>query len=109
MKVAYHPLVVEYLEQLTFELYEKGFFGFYESACEYVDKLVDYINANIHIKLTKKASPCFNKYGNEMNYITYKPNNLTTWYIFFNVDNNRYLIRYITNNHVSGHLLSESL
>jgi len=107
MKVAYHPLVVDFLEQLTFELYKKGYFGFYESACEYVDRLVDDINANIHIKPNKKAPPYFNKYGKKLNYIAYTPNNLTTWYIFFNVDDNRYLIRYITNNHVSGHLLSE--
>ena len=44
MKVAYHPLVIDFLEQLTFELYEKGYFGFYDSACEYVDKMVDDIS-----------------------------------------------------------------
>ena len=88
-------------------MYEKGYFGFYESGCEYVDRMVDDINANIRIKLTKKAPPYFNKYGRNLTYISYIPNNQNTWYIFFNVDDNRYLIRYITNNHVSGHLLSE--
>ena len=47
IKVAYHPLVIDFLEQLTFELYENGYFGFYDSACEYVDKMVDYISSII--------------------------------------------------------------
>jgi len=105
VKIAYHPLVIDFLEQLTFALYEKGYLGFYDSACDYVDKMVDYISDNIHVDRYKKAPPCFNSYGKNMLYITYQPNNQTTWYIFFNVNDNRYLIRYITNNHVSGHLL----
>ena len=105
MKVAYHPLVIDFLEQLTFALYENGYFGFYDSACEYVDRMVDDISSNIHVKPHKKAPPYFNKYGKNMFYISYQSNNQTTWYIFFNMNDNRYLIRYITNNHVSGHLL----
>jgi hypothetical protein len=105
MKVAYHPLVIDFLDELTFALYEKGYVGFYDSACEYVDRMVDDISSNIHIKLCKKAPPHFNKYGKNMFYVSYQPNNQTTWYIFFNVNDDRYLIRFITNNHVSGHLL----
>lgn len=105
IKVAYHPLVIDFLEQLTFELYKKGYFGFYDSACEYVDKIIDDISSNIHIKPSKKAPSYFSKYGKNMFYISYQPNYQTTWYIFFNVYDSRYLIRYITNNHVSGHLL----
>ena len=105
IKVAYHPLVIDFLEQLTFELYEKGYFGFYDSACEYVDRIIDDISSNIHIKPYKKAPPYFNKFGQNMFYVFYQSSDQTTWYIFFNVNDNRYLIRYITNNHLSGHLL----
>ena len=105
MKVAFHPLVIDYLEELTFALYEKGYFGFYDSACEYVDRMVNDISSNIHLKLCKKAPPYFSKYGKNMFYVSYQSNNQTTWYIFFNVNDDRYLIRFITNNHVSGHLL----
>ena len=105
MNVAFHPHVIDFLEQLTFELYEKGYFGFYDSACEYVDRMIDDISSNIHIKLCKKAPLHFNKFGKNMFYTSYQPNDQTTWYIFFNVNDERYLIRYITNNHVSGHLL----
>lgn len=105
MKVAFHPLVIDYLEELTFKLYEKDYFGFYDAACEYVDKMVDDISSNIHIKAHQKAPAYFNKYGKNMFYISYQPNEQTTWYIFFNVNDDRYLIRYITNNHTSGHLI----
>jgi hypothetical protein len=104
IKVAYHPLVVDFLEQLTFELYEKGYYGFYDSACEYIDRMVAYISTNIQVKPSKKAPRYFNKYGKNMFYISYQANDQTTWYIFYNINDDRYLIRYITNNHVSGHL-----
>ncbi len=104
MKVAYHPLVIDYLEQLTFELYKKEYFGFYKSACEYVDKMIDYISSNIHDRPHHKAPSFFESYGKNMLFITYLPNKQTTWYILFNVNDNRYLVRYITNNHVAGHL-----
>ena len=41
MSVAFHPVVIDFLDQLTFALYERGYFGFYDSACEYVDRMVD--------------------------------------------------------------------
>ena len=104
MNVAFHPLVINYLDQLAFDLYKKEYFGFYETACEYIDKIVDDISNNIHLKPHKKAPRHFTKHGRNMYYITYQSNRQTTWYIFFNVNDNRYLIRYITNNHVSGHL-----
>ncbi len=104
MKVAYHPQVIDFLEQLTFALCKREYFSFYEAACEYVDKMIDYISSNIHVRPNHKAPSIFESYGKNMLYITYQPNKQTTWYIFFNVNHNRYLIRYITNNHVSGHL-----
>jgi hypothetical protein len=62
IKVAYHPLVVDFLEQLTFALYEKGYFGFYDSACEYIDRMVAYISSNIQVKPFKKAPSYFNPF-----------------------------------------------
>jgi hypothetical protein len=104
MKIAFDPMVLDYLDELAFQLYKNEYFGFYETACEYVDKMVDDIISNIHLKPHKKAPQVFTKYGYGMSYFTYQPNKQTTWYIFFNENNNRYLIRFITNNHVSGHL-----
>jgi len=44
IKIAFHPPVVDYLDQLIFILYKKGYFGFIDSAIDYIDKLVDFIN-----------------------------------------------------------------
>lgn len=100
MNVMFSPEVIEYLDALTYKLYQKGYFGFIESAKEYVDKLTDDIHFNIHKRQKKVAPPRFKKYGSH--YVTYHANKRTTWYIFFWLKNNRYIIRYITNNHTSG-------
>lgn len=107
IKIAFHPSVVDYLEQLTFTLYKKGYFGFIDSAINYIDKMIDFINKNIDTRPPKKAPAFFDVYGRNMNYITYQSNKQTTWYIFFIENDNRYLIKYITNNHVSGHLFDD--
>ncbi len=104
ISTAFHPSVVEYLDELTFTLYKKGYFGFIDSATDYTDKLIDFIEKNIHSRPHKKAPAYFNNFGKNMYYITYQPNKQTTWYIFFIENTNRYLIKFITNNHVSGHL-----
>lgn len=103
MNVIILPEVAEYLDELTNVLYNKGYFGFIESAKDYTDRLTDYIVDNISHKTKHKAPRYFNRYGKEMYYITFKPNQRTTWYIFFQIREDRYLIRYITNNHISAH------
>ncbi|MDA3816865.1 MAG: hypothetical protein PF486_05765, partial [Prolixibacteraceae bacterium] len=96
----------DYLDHLAYTLYAENYFGFINSAIEYIDKMVDYITDNIQAKPHKKTPPFFDKYGEDLLYITYQPNKQTTWYIFFIVNNNRYLIKYMTNNHASGHLFN---
>ena len=100
--VAYHPLVVVQLNHLSDILYEQEYFGCMEHAKQYVVRLKDYIEQNIPFLLNKPAPPHFAKYGTRMKYITYNPNKQTTWYIFFQQKGNRYLVRYITNNHTEG-------
>jgi len=100
MKVIYAPEVVDYIDNLILILFEKGYFGFPESAKTYVSKLTSDIESSIHLKLKKFTSPRFKKYGTH--YVTYKPNKNTTWYVFFSFRTDRYLIRFITNNHVSA-------
>ena len=100
MKVIYAPEVVDYIDNLILILFEKGYFGFPESAKTYVSKLTSDIERSIHLKLKKASPPRFKKYGTH--YVTYKPNKNTTWYVFFSFRTDRYLIRFITNNHVSA-------
>lgn len=100
MNVVILPEVADYLEDLTYKLYLKEYFGFIDSARKYVDDLVDDIQYNIQNKVKKTSPARFRRYGSH--YVTYRPNKRTTWYIFFHVKGDRYLIGYITNNHVSA-------
>lgn len=100
MNVVFSPEIAEYLDELTYKLYLKGYFSYIESAKEYVNKLTDDVHQNIHKKQKKISPPRFKRFGSH--YITYRPNKRTTWYIFFWAKDDNYLIRYITNNHVSA-------
>lgn len=103
MRVLFAPEVEEDLYELIEILIEKGYLGTYAFAISYVEDLVSDIPRNIHTKLKKKAPAFFERYGKNMQYITYRRNANTTWYIFFSVvEENIYFIKYITNNHVSG-------
>jgi hypothetical protein len=95
-EVIIKPEVVDYLTELINVLYKEEYFGFFESSLEYVDKIIDFIFEipQAKPKLTKK-----NRFGNY--YCTYKPNKNTSWYIVFDVEDNIYLVKLITNNHSS--------
>lgn len=95
--VQYLPEVEDYLNDLVLILFQKEYFGFLESADNYVDTLVDFIDLNID-NVISKSSPFELKYLGA-NYFKYKANNTTTWYIFFEKSDSRYLVRFITNNH----------
>lgn len=89
--------VTAFLEDLIILLYEKEYFGFESDAQEYVDNIYDFIEHNLPI------FPCRNTPMNLLNlgskYIFYKANQNTTWYIFFENQDNRYLVTFITNNY----------
>ncbi|MDR0793322.1 MAG: hypothetical protein LBE82_08425 [Chitinophagaceae bacterium] len=91
-----------YFDELTETLFWQNYFGFVDSALRYVSDMKEYIEINI-AKLTKYPAPTyFSKYQTGMQYVTYRPNNRTTWYFFFLQNGNKYLICYITNNHFEG-------
>jgi hypothetical protein len=101
MKVRYSRNVEEYLWELIEILYYKGYFGFKESAYQYVDTLIDEIDATIAIKPHKPAPEYFSKYGHALRYAAFPKNRNTTWYVFFNIlENDIYFVRFISNNHV---------
>jgi hypothetical protein len=100
MKVLFSSDVESYLFDLIETLYYKNYFSFYENAEQYVFALIEDIQQNIAIKTKHLSPPRFRKYGTH--YITYHPNKHTTWYIFFKFKGDRFLIGYITNNHISA-------
>ncbi len=97
IKVQYLSDVKERLRELVFVLYEKEYFSFLESSFDYVDRLVDFIEQDIATFPSKRTPDKLIKFGS--NYVYYKANKHTTWYIFFEKKDNRYLVTYITNNH----------
>lgn len=107
MKVAYTKVVQVYLWELIETLYCKNYFGFKAFAREYVLELINDMEATIHIKQKHKATGSFSRYGKDLWYVSYTKNKRTTWYFFFSYHpaDDVYFIRYITNNHVAGHLL----
>jgi hypothetical protein len=101
-QVIFLPEVGKYLEVISFILYDEGYFGLKKSCIEYIGKLVNYANQCVGIIADKPAPPYFIRYGWNMRYITYHENKKTSWYIFFQHENDKFLIRYITNNHVAA-------
>jgi hypothetical protein len=88
--------VIDYLDNLVFELYDNEYFGFIESSDVFVIKLVDFIHQSIETFPARKTPAKLQFYGS--NYIFYKSNQQTTWYVFFDKEDHDYLITGIINN-----------
>ena len=110
MKVLFLPEVQEYYDNLERILYEKGYFSFLDSSKKYVKELIDDIENTLPIRLHKPAPKHFEKYGKDLHYATFNKSNRTTWYAFFTKHQQGediiYLVRYISNNHVTGQFLN---
>ena len=87
------PLINK-LNSLVDILYYKEYFGFRDSAKDYVNAIYDFIYT---IPTLKHRQTKNKKHGGY--YCRYKPNKNTTWYITFDIEDDLYLIKDITNNH----------
>ena len=87
-------LVKLQLRELALTLFNEEYFGFVTDAEDYVNIIVDFI---FTIPTIKHKQTSFTKYGSY--YCKYKHNSKTTWYIVFDVQDDVYLIKFITNNH----------
>jgi hypothetical protein len=90
MKVVFDSEVEEYLSQLVDILHSQEYFGFKESAYQYVDNLIDDITGNIQSKVKKPAPEHFYKYGKGLQYSVFKKNSNTSWHVFFNYEDDIY-------------------
>jgi len=90
--------ISDFLENLVQILFDEEYFGFREQAQTYVRQIYDFIEFELVNFPFRKTPEKLLRYGS--NYVFYKANNRTTWYVFFEQNENRYLITYITNNHV---------
>lgn len=109
MKVLFLLEVRMYFQELQDILFEKEYFGFEESAVQYVRDLIFDIEATLPERVSKIAPPYFNRYGKELRYASFRKNRNTQWYVFFNKyrENGEviYLVRYISNNHMIAQYL----
>jgi hypothetical protein len=106
IEVRFHKDVLSYFDELVDILIDESYFSFLESAIQYTEDLIDYVNHNVNIKNSKIAPIYFSVYGDNLHYITYHRSRRTTWYIFFQYVGEYYLVRHITNNHVAGQYFS---
>ena len=97
IEVVFTSSVIQYLNDLVLVLYRKQYFGFIESAEEYVSNIYKEVPERIKKTPHKKAPKSLQYLG--LNYIFYKSNVRTTWYIFFEKSNQNYLITGILNNY----------
>lgn len=97
IKIFYKPDVALFLNELIYILYKENYFSYLENAINYKDKIIDFIESNI-AKFPHKNTPLpIHSLGSK--YLFYHSNSRTTWYIFFEYEEDQYLITYITNNH----------
>lgn len=95
--IIYSPEVKIYFIELIDVLFEKEYFGFSESAEEYVNKIREFIEQKIGFYPSKNTPLELLKFG-EM-YIRYESNSNTSWYIFYSQVEQTYFIKLISNNH----------
>lgn len=97
-KVIFRQGLLDYLEYLIFHLHESGYFVFKESSFQYVGKIIDFIYEKIETFPHKNTPEKLIFLGKQ--FIIYKSNNKTSWYIFFDITNEgAFLITNILNNH----------
>lgn len=97
-KVVVKPAALEFLNELIEVLVKKEYFGFLDSAEEYVNWLYDFILHDLPEQKPRKTPKGLKRYGRY--YTKLKSNKRTTWYIFFDELNKHYIVKHITNNHV---------
>jgi hypothetical protein len=97
IKIIYKNDLAIFFNSLIYDLYAQEYFGFLESAIEYKEKIIQYIESNIGKALTREAPDKLKFLGSR--YFFYKMNSYTTWYIFYEQKESSYLITEIFNNH----------
>ena len=97
VNIRYLPEFEYYLENLIETLFLQEYFGFEDYAQNFVARIIDYIEANLSILPSKKTPTQLRQFGS--NYVFYKANHRTTWYVFFEKSQNNFLITNIINSH----------
>jgi hypothetical protein len=86
--------LISKLNDLETLLHKKGYFGFKESAIDYVNKIYDEIEAIPNRKARKSKDKKLGEF-----YVTYRPNRNTIYCIVFSKKGNSYYIEDLITNH----------
>lgn len=97
--VVFQKNATDYLNHLIEVLFNLQYFTFEESAQQYVSNIFDFIENELPYSSHRQTPKKLKNHGSK--YAIYQSNKRTTWYIFFENQDNRYLITYIMNNHMS--------
>jgi len=97
IEILYNPEVEDFLFDLVYILFKNDYFSYLENAEKYKDNIIDFVENNIKSFPAKKTPNAILYLGS--NYIFYKSNARTTWFIFFEQYQNNYLVTNIINNH----------
>lgn len=97
VEVVFKKELVDYLDELVHILFKEAYFSYPENAQIYVDTRVDFINDTITTFPSKVTPQNLKHLGS--NYIFYKSNKRTTWYVFFENKKNAYVITGIINSY----------
>ena len=89
--------VIYFLDRLIEQLYQFDYFSYKENATYYIFKIYDFIENDIHTFPHKQTPKKLSYLGS--NYIFYKSNARTTWYIFFEKFEENCVVTGILNNH----------
>ncbi|MBC7525071.1 MAG: hypothetical protein H7239_11610 [Flavobacterium sp.] len=85
-----------YLDDLIEILYKKDYFGFLESAEEYISSIYEFIYSSINTFPSKETPSQIRFLGSK--YLFFKTKSRTTWYIFFENKKLTYVVTHICNN-----------
>jgi hypothetical protein len=96
--VLYSKEIEFYLNDLIDILYHKEYFSYSENAENYVFDLKEEIENRISTNVHYSSPTQFSNLAK--NYIVVSVSKRTSWYVFFDKKDNRYLVTYITNKHV---------
>jgi len=104
MKVLFSPLVRSCFQEMEEILYKKEYFGFEDSAIQYVRELIFEIRDTLPRCRKKPAPTYFNRFGKNLYYSSFRKNKATQWYVFFTIysanGEDVYLVQYLSNNHI---------
>lgn len=82
VNIKYKVEVVNYINDLIFTLFKEDYFSYFKNSVNYKNKLIAFIDSNFATFPARKTPVPLKHLGS--NYIFYKSNQRTTWYIFLN-------------------------